>query len=158
MKNESGNLLRVQFKLSTDLILYPMKPTSCLRRDKRGGTRMTLQVSAMTIYPSFEGWHPIAGFMKLLRREGITRFARDPLWWCFKSKKSSWALPKIILFSSSVCSYQGITAIVRKQKNRQEGGVIFCFWRREGDSNPRPAFDESHAFQACQLNHSCISP
>lgn len=55
MKNESGNLLRVQFKLSTDLILYPMKPPSRLRQDKRGGTRMTLQVSAMTIYPSFEG-------------------------------------------------------------------------------------------------------
>ena len=30
-------------------------------------------------------------------------------------------------------------------------------WRREGDSNPR-YFLGTHAFQACALNHSAISP
>ena len=31
-------------------------------------------------------------------------------------------------------------------------------WRREWDSNPRYGFRRTHAFQACALNHSAISP
>ena len=31
-------------------------------------------------------------------------------------------------------------------------------WRREWDSNPRYGFHRTHAFQACDLNHSSISP
>lgn len=31
-------------------------------------------------------------------------------------------------------------------------------WRRERDSNPRYALKRTHAFQACDLNHSSTSP
>jgi hypothetical protein len=32
------------------------------------------------------------------------------------------------------------------------------FWRRGRDSNPRYGFHRTHAFQACDLNHSSTSP
>ncbi len=38
-----------------------------------------------------------------------------------------------------------------------QGGSYTC-WRREWDSNPRCRIHRTHAFQACTLSHSVISP
>ena len=37
-------------------------------------------------------------------------------------------------------------------------GPSFHYWRRGRDSNPRYGFHRTHAFQACDLNHSSTSP
>jgi hypothetical protein len=36
--------------------------------------------------------------------------------------------------------------------------LLMTSWRRERDSNPRYGLSRTHAFQACTLNHSAISP
>ena len=43
-----------------------------------------------------------------------------------------------------------------KQKKTHKGSLFV--WRRERDSNPRYGIRRTHAFQACTLSHSVISP
>ena len=47
----------------------------------------------------------------------------------------------------------------RKQKNRPpEGGLFFGFLAERGGFEPPIGYEPIHAFQACDLNHSSISP
>ena len=46
----------------------------------------------------------------------------------------------------------------QKQKSLSWAVGAICFCGERGIRTPGPASRGTHAFQACQLNHSCISP
>ena len=48
--------------------------------------------------------------------------------------------------------------LLRRKKGHPKGGPIFCMLAERGGFEPPIGYEPIHAFQACDLNHSSISP